>query len=64
MICFKDTTFCSAADRCETQHCRYRLDKGHYERWCKKNFNIPVAYMDRSHTCVDFKERIDGNKSI
>ena len=62
MLCFKDMSFCSAAD-CINPTCPIRLtDEVHAEarRWWGKE-GAPIATSDFSGDCPDYQpEKIDG----
>ena len=65
MICYRDRSYCSAADICATTPCDRRVDDevmADAERWWE-GFNsddpVPIAYMDLSTVCLLYKEKKD-----
>ena len=46
MICYRDTTFCAAADKCATKDCPSRLPALDAEM--ARSMDVPVAMADFS----------------
>lgn len=60
MICYRDATFCAAADKCATKDCPSRLSALDAEM--AHSMDIPVALADFSKTCGKYKEKKDGRQ--
>lgn len=55
MICYRDTTFCAAADKCATKDCPSRLSALDADR--ARSMGLPVAWADFGKRCGMFKEK-------
>lgn len=55
MICYRNATFCAAADKCATKDCPSRLSKLDVEM--AHSMDILVALADFSTACGMYKEK-------
>lgn len=55
MICYRDATFCAAADKCATKDCPSRLSALDAEM--AHSMDIPISQADFSPRCGMYKEK-------
>lgn len=55
MICYRDTTFCAAADKCATKDCPSRLSALDAE--LAHSIDAPIAWADFGKVCGMYKDK-------